>query len=87
MDSLVFGCCFDSEFELWSDRLNEQLRNGLFKAVILEIAEFELKFGLRNIKQIVTGILDKYLEFAKLTEETKIISSHYLNEKVMTKRS
>lgn len=87
VDTPVFGGCFDSEFEIWSNRLMEQFKIGKFKAVISEVSEFELKFAPSHIKQILTGIPSKYLENAKLTEESKKLSEHYLKEKIVTKKS
>lgn len=86
VDTSVFGGCFDSEFEIWSNRLIEQFKIGKFKAVISEVSEFELKFAPNHIKQILTGIPSKYLEIAKLTEESKKLSEHYLKEKIVTKK-
>lgn len=87
VDTSVFGGCFDSEFEIWSNRLIEQFKIGKFKAVISEVSEFELKFAPNHIKQILTGIPSKYLEIAKLTVESKKLSEHYLKEKIVTKKS
>lgn len=87
VDTSVFGGCFDSEFEMWSNRLMEQFKIGKFKEVISEVTEFELKFAPSHIKHIVTSIPSKYLEIAKLTEESKKLSEHYLKEKIVTKKS
>ncbi|PIV58593.1 MAG: hypothetical protein COS14_08805 [Bacteroidetes bacterium CG02_land_8_20_14_3_00_31_25] len=54
VDTSVFGGCFDTEFEHWSNRLIEFFKIGKYKAVISEVSEFELKFAPNHIKQIVT---------------------------------
>ena len=37
VDTSVFGGCFDTEFEHWSNRLIEFFKIGKYKAVISEV--------------------------------------------------
>lgn len=87
VDTSVFGGCFDPEFEPWSNRLIELFKIGKYKAVISEVSEFELKYAPKHIKDILTDIPHKYLEVAKLTDEAKQLSEHYIKEKIVTKKS
>jgi hypothetical protein len=87
VDTSVFGGCFDPEFEIWSNRLIDFFKIGKYTAVISQVSEFELKFAPRHIRQILTGIPDKNLEVAKLTDEARQLSEHYLKEKIVTKKS
>ena len=85
VDTSVFGGCFDSEFETWSNRLIDFFKIGKYKAVISEVSEFELKY--ERVRQILTEIPAKNLETAKLTEEAKQLSVHYIKERMVTKKS
>lgn len=87
VDTSVFGGCFDSEFESWSNRLIEFFKIGKYKAVISEVSEFELKFAPKHIREILNYIPNKNIEIAKLTEEAKKLSEHYIKEKIVTKKS
>lgn len=87
VDTSVFGGCFDTEFEVWSNRLIELFKIGKYKAVISEVSEFELKYAPKHIKEILTYISHKNIEIAKLTDEAKQLSEHYLKEKIVTKKS
>ena len=87
VDTSVFGGCFDTEFEHWSNRLIEFFKIGKYKAVISEVSEFELKFAPNHIKQILSNIPHKNLEIAKLTDEARQLSEYYLKEKIVTKKS
>jgi len=85
VDTSVFGGCFDTEFELWSNRLIEFFKIGKYKAVISEVTEFELKFAPKNIKEILNDIPN--IEISKLTDETIQLSEYYIQERIVTKLS
>lgn len=87
VDTSVFGGCFDSEIEIWSNQLIDLFKIGKYKAVISEVSEFELKFAPKHVRQILLDIPPKNLEVSKLTDEAKQLSEHYLKEKIVTKKS
>lgn len=87
VDTSVFGGCFDSEFEHWSNLLFEYFKIGKYKAVISEVSEFELKVAPTYIQQILADIPHKNLEIVKLTQEAKQLSEQYIKEKIVTKKS
>ncbi|MBI4727010.1 PIN domain protein [candidate division TA06 bacterium] len=87
VDTSVFGGCFDPEFEIWSNQLIDFFKIGKYTAVISQVSEFELKFAPRHIRQILTGIPIKNLEIAKLTDEARQLSEHYIKEKIVTKKA
>ena len=80
-------CCFDSEFEVWSNRLIDFFQTGKYQAVISEVSEFELKFAPNHVRQVLKDIPKKNIEIAKLTDEAKELSERYLKEKIVTKKS
>lgn len=87
VDTSVFGGCFDSEFEVWSNKLIDFFKIRKYKAVISEVSEFELKYAPERVKQILAEIPGNNLEIAKLTEEAKQLSGYYIKEKIVTKKS
>lgn len=87
VDTSVFGGCFDPEFHVWSNRLFYFFKIGQYIAVISDVSEFELKFAPEHIRQILIEIPKPYLEIAKLTEEARQLSQHYIKEKIVTKKS
>ena len=60
---------------------------GQYIAVISDVSEYELKFAPEHIRQILIEIPKPYLEIAKLTEEARQLSQHYIKEKIVTKKS
>jgi len=87
VDTSVFGGCFDPEFQIWSNRLIHDFIIGKYKAVISEISELELSFAPKHIKDVLLNMPSSNYEIINFTDEAKLLSDHYLKEKIVTKKS
>ena len=87
IDTSVIGGCFDKEFEVWSNKLIEEINQGNFHAVISEVSEFELKYAPHYVREILTEIPKENIEIVKLTDEAKELSKRYLKEKIVSPKS
>lgn len=72
---------------MWSNRLIDFFRIGKYQAVISEVSEFELRFAPNYVRQLLKDIPGKNIEVAKLTNDARELSEHYLKEKIVTKKS
>jgi len=86
LDTSVIGGCFDDEFEIWSNALIKDIRNGLFRGVTSEIVEAEIADAPKNVRE-------QFLKFHKMNPEVLKINAEaiglvdiYLEHKILAER-
>ena len=86
IDTSVIGGCFDSEFKEWSDKLFEEFKTGIKKAIISDITLDELSFARDEVKKQINFIPEHFKEHILNNQETEELASQYIKEKVVTKK-
>lgn len=86
VDTSVIGGCCDPEFSDWSERLMEEIRKGRKIAVISDLTERELEEAPEEVREVLKGLPEDYVENVSFTEEAEQLSHRYLREKVVTEK-
>lgn len=86
VDTSVFGGCFDTAFEEWSNKLMEEFRLGLKMVVISDLTLRELAEAPQNVRSLVEEIPEEHKEYVTLDDEAKTLASHYIEEGVVSER-
>lgn len=83
VDTSVFGGCFDSEFEEWSNKLVNEFVRGFKVAVISDLTLRELEDAPLKVRNLVGEIPEEYKEYVVLNDETKALARCYVQEGVV----
>lgn len=70
LDTSVLGRCFDDEFSSWSNGLIEDIRRGLFRAVLSDLTEAEVLQAPPDVRDLHAELLAGGAELLAATEET-----------------
>jgi len=84
MRVLVFGRCFDIEFEEWSNRLIKEFEMGLKVVVISDLTLRELEEAPSNVRSLVEGIPREHKGFVILDDEARGLAHRYIEERIVT---
>ena len=87
LDTSVFGCYYDSEFEEDTQILFEKIYLGQFKVVYSSTTEDELLEAPEKVKQLLPNLPDTIKTRIELTEEAVKLADTYLAENVVGKTS
>ena len=60
VDTSVFGGCFDTAFEEWSNKLKEEFKLGLKVAVISDLTLRELAEAPQKVRSLVEEIPEEH---------------------------
>ena len=80
IDTSVIGGCFDAEFNVDSNALIEEIRNGEKIAMISDILLFELEEAPEEVKKVIDDISEEHKEYVSLDEGSLSLSEAYINE-------
>jgi predicted nucleic acid-binding protein len=84
IDTSVFGCYFEVEFELWTRKLFDQVIDGKFTAVVSDITLTELQGAPKEVRHLVEKVISENAEFVIANDEANELSDRYLKEKIVT---
>ena len=84
VDTSVIGGCFDPEFELWSNGLFQDFRNGIYIPVISEIVIAEIAQAPKNIIQKYSELLDYNPVVLELNDEVIDLADAYINRNILS---
>jgi len=88
LENSVIGGYFDDEFKVYTHRLFEKFRKGIFKPIISSHVVVELENGapdhiIENLKTLEYeeyGVTDEMLSLAEKYMEQRIVSEKYYND-------
>ncbi len=83
VDTSVFGGCFDTEFEEWSNKLVEEFMRGVKVAVISDLTLRELEDAPLKVRSLVGEIPEEHKEYVVLDDETRELARCYIEEGVV----
>lgn len=84
IDTSVFGAYFESEFQLWTRKLVEQIVSGEYTAIVSDITLIELQTAPKHVKDLADTIISENSEFVPATEQDRNLADKYLKEKIVT---
>jgi hypothetical protein len=85
VDTSVIGGCFDPEFQLWSNGLVEDFRQGNFSLVLSDVTAAEIEPAPRVVRELHNQLLS-LAEILPITEEATAIVSAYEEHNVLGPR-
>lgn len=85
VDTSVIGGCFDPEFQLWSNGLVRDFREGRFGAVLSDITAAEVAPAPKAVQELHTELLS-IAEVLQITEEATAVLSAYESHRVLGPR-
>ena len=84
IDTSVIGGCLDEEFAVWSNALFEEFREGTKVAVVSDLTRLELEEAPQNVREIVSSVLEDYVEDVFLDEEAIELADVYIHDGVVS---
>lgn len=84
IDTSVFGGFFETEFQLWTCKLVDQIFDGEFTAVVSDITLAELETAPKNVRDLADKIISENAEFVTAGQLDKDLAEKYLKEKIVT---
>lgn len=87
LDTSVFGGYFDAEFELWTKILFDKIKVGEYKIIYSRLTDIELLPAPEKVRQLVTSLSEKNIEFIDVSDEATELAEQYLKENVVGKTS
>jgi len=86
IDTLIFGGYFETEFQLWTRKLVEQIFDGEYTAVVSDITLAELETAPKNVRDLADKIISENAEFVTGGKMAKDLAEKYLKEKIVTQK-
>ena len=85
VDTSVIGGCFDPEFQLWSNGLVQDFREGRFSAVLSDVTAAEVKPAPKVVHDLHTELVS-IAEILPVTEEATVVLGRYEHHGVLGPR-
>jgi hypothetical protein len=86
LDTSVIGGCFDSEFQIWSEALVRDFRQGRYIAVISDVTAAEIAPAPDFVKALHQELLSLPSERIRVDDETVSLVQSYAARSVLGKR-
>lgn len=87
IDTSVFGGYFESEFDLWTRKLVEQILDGEHIAVVSDITLAELETAPAEVRNLSERIIAENAEFVIAGELDNDLTEKYLESKLFRRHS
>ena len=84
LDTSVIGCCFDSEFEIWSNGLINDFKKELFKPVISEVTAAEISEAPNFVQDKLSELFELDIEILEITTEAIQLAELYQMKKILS---
>jgi len=84
LDTSIFGGYFESEFELWTQKLIKEIMDGNYLAVITDLTLFELEKAPPRVRDLADKIITTNAEFVIINTACIELAGNYVREKIVT---
>ena len=78
IDTSVIGGCFDEEFEVWSNKLIEEITIGQKIAVLSDITYREIELAPKNVQDKLFNIPEEFVENILTDLEVEELAENYI---------
>jgi predicted nucleic acid-binding protein len=86
IDTSIFGGFFETEFQLWTKKLVEQIFEGQYIAVVSDMTLAELEEAPKQVRELADKIISENSEFVTAGELDKDLAEKYVKEKIVTRK-
>lgn len=87
LDTSVIGGLYDEEFYVWTNKLFNDIITGKHVVMISDVTLEELSKAPENVKNALSKIPKRNIEYILLNDEAIELSNNYLKEKIVGKAS
>lgn len=84
IDTSVFGGCFEPEFEVWSNGLMDDFKNGIYSPVVSQVVSNEISKAPSFVKAKYSELSNYNLEILPLTNEVYSLAETYKLRQILT---
>lgn len=84
LDTSVLGGCFDAEFAPWSTALIQNVRDGIFQAVLSEVVAAEINAAPFHVQSLYAELLTFQTELVGTTEAVLALADQYQSRRILT---
>ncbi len=86
LDTSIFGGYFEAEFQLWTQKLVEEILEGTYTAVVTDLTLFELEGAPPHVKDLADKVIATNAEFVIVNSACIQLADNYLKEKIVTSK-
>ena len=86
LDTSVIGGCFDPEFQVWSESLMEDFRQGRYVAVVSDVTAAEVAPAPDFVRSLHQELLRLPTELIRVDEEAVSLVQGYVARSVLGQR-
>lgn len=83
LDTSVYGGFFDSEFEVWTKILFNQIANNEFVVLHSYLTDMEISFAPEQVQQLAKSIPKKNAELIDYSDKAVELATLYIKENVV----
>ena len=83
LDTSVYGGYFEPEFEAWTKRIFDRIRNGEHIILHSSLLEFELIGAPKHVRDLARELPDGLVEKLQLSAEARQLALEYVHAKVV----
>jgi hypothetical protein len=83
LDTSVYGGYFESEFEIWTKILFNQIINNEFIVIYSYLIDKEIIFAPKHVQQLVLSIPEKNIETIDFSDKAIELANLYISENVV----
>jgi len=84
LDTSIFGGYFELEFQVWTQKLIEEILKGDYVAVVTDLTLIELKNAPLKVRNLADKIITTNAEFLTVDVACTELADRYLKEKIVT---
>ncbi|MDP1675743.1 MAG: type II toxin-antitoxin system VapC family toxin [Bacteroidota bacterium] len=84
IDTSVFGGCFEPEFEIWSNGLMDDFKNGIYSPVVSQVVANEISKAPSFVKAKYAELSIYNLEILPLTNEVYSLAETYKLKQILS---
>ena len=87
LDTSVYGGYFEAEFEVWTKRLFDRIRDEQLTVVVSDVVLFELGGAPKHVIELLEGLPQSQVERLRESQRSLDLADRYIAEKVVGRTS
>jgi len=86
IDTSVIGGCFDNEFEIWSNKLIEEIKSGQKNAVLSDITYREIELAPKYVQDKLFEIPEEFIQNIITDAEVEELAENYIKTGAVSRK-
>ncbi len=84
LDTSIFGGYFEAEFKLWTEKLVQEIFDGIYTAVVADLTLAELENAPEQVRRLADKVISANAEFVSIDASCISLAGKYIKEKIIT---